>query len=50
MTPPGHWNLIAQNVAKEKSFHSSRRHGCFALLNIALADAAIVAWDAKFNI
>jgi len=49
MTPPGHWNLIAQNVAKEKKLSLVQTARLFALLNIALADAAIVAWDAKFT-
>jgi hypothetical protein len=49
MTPPGHWNLIAQNVAKENKLSLIETARLFALLNIALADAAIVAWDAKFT-
>ncbi len=47
-TPPGHWNHIASDVAaaRRNSMHENAR--LFALLNIAMADAAIVAWDAKY--
>ncbi len=58
-TPPGHWNQIAQAVAKERSNIRHDDHGrergsveenarLFALLNIAMADAAIVSWDCKY--
>ena len=48
VTPPGHWNRIAQTVARSTrlSLHENAR--LFALLNVALADAAIVCWDMKF--
>ena len=48
-TPPGHWNQIAQDVSAlgGKSLEDSAR--LFALLNIALADAAISCWDAKYE-
>jgi len=49
MTPPGHWNVIAQDVAKQKKLSLAENARLFALLNIALADAAIVAWDAKYS-
>ncbi len=47
-TPPGHWNQIASDVAfsKQSSLLSNAR--MFALLNIALADAGIASWDAKY--
>jgi membrane-associated phospholipid phosphatase len=47
-TPPGHWNRIAQDVAAGQSNSLAQNARLFALLNIALADAGIVAWDAKF--
>jgi hypothetical protein len=47
-TPPGHWNRIAQGVALSRGNTLSENARLFALLNIALADAAITAWDAKF--
>jgi len=48
-TPPGHWNQIAQNASAlgGKSLEDSAR--LFALLNMALADAAISCWDAKYE-
>jgi PAP2 superfamily len=48
-TPPGHWNLIAQDVAVQEELSTSENARLFALLNITLADAAIVAWDMKFE-
>jgi hypothetical protein len=48
-TPPGHWNLIAQDVAEAKHNTLVQNARLFALLNIALADAGIVSWDAKFT-
>jgi PAP2 superfamily len=46
-TPPGHWNSIAQNVAARNTLQENAR--LFALLNIAMADAAICSWDAKYT-
>jgi hypothetical protein len=48
-SPPGHWNKIAQQVAEKNGYdilESARR---FAALNVAMADAAIVCWDAKYT-
>jgi len=49
VNPPGHWNQIAQDASAlgGKSLEDSAR--LFALLNIALADAAISCWDAKYE-
>ncbi|MEG4293833.1 phosphatase PAP2 family protein [Microcoleus sp. C2C3] len=48
-TPPGHWNQIAEETATltGQSLEDSAR--LFALLNFALADAAISCWDAKYE-
>lgn len=48
-TPPGHWNQIAEEIATltGQSLEDSAR--LFALLNFALADAAISCWDAKYE-
>jgi hypothetical protein len=48
-TPPGHWNQIAEEASTltGQSLEDSAR--LFALLNFALADAAITSWDAKYN-
>ncbi|HEV8713102.1 MAG TPA: vanadium-dependent haloperoxidase [Candidatus Binatia bacterium] len=47
-TPPGHWNQIAQVVAANQGNTLAENARLFALLNIALADAAIVSWDCKY--
>jgi PAP2 superfamily len=48
-TPPGHWNSIAQVIAAAQGNTLEKNARLFALLNIALADAAICAWDAKYE-
>ena len=48
-TPPGHWNVIAQEVAAQEELSTAENARLFALLNITLADAACVAWDMKFE-
>jgi len=47
-TPPGHWNSIAQDVAADRGNTLEQNARLFALLNVAMADAAICAWDAKY--
>src|SRR5213595_2758092 len=48
-TPPGHWNSIAQIIAAGQGNTLEENARLFALLNIAMADAAICAWDAKYT-
>ena len=48
-TPPGHWNSIAQTIAATRGDTLEENARLFALLNIAMADAAICAWDAKYT-
>jgi hypothetical protein len=48
-TPPGHWNSIAQTLAEARGNTMEENVRLFALLNIAMADAAICAWDAKYT-
>jgi hypothetical protein len=48
-TPPGHWNLIAEQAALQHGNGLADDARLFAQLDFALADAAIVAWDAKFH-
>ncbi len=48
-TPPGHWNQIAQGIATEKHNTLQENARLFALVNIAVADAGIAAWDAKYT-
>ena len=49
VTPPGHWNRIAQTVARRQRTTLEQNARLFALLNAALADAAVVCWDCKFK-
>jgi hypothetical protein len=48
-TPPGHWNSIAQVVAASRGNTLEQNARLFGLLNLAMADAAICAWDAKYQ-
>lgn len=48
-TPPGHLNIIAQTVSADQGLDTVANARLFALLNIALADAAITSWDAKYE-
>lgn len=47
-TPPGHWNSIAADVANAVGTTLVQNARLLALLDLALADAAIAAWDAKY--
>lgn len=47
-TPPGHWNTVARIVAAQEGNTLAQNARLFALLNIALADAAISCWDNKY--
>lgn len=48
-TPPGHWNQIAHNVARQRHVNLLDSARLFALMNFALADAAIVCWRCKYD-
>jgi len=49
-TPPGHWNVIMHQVMNEnQSLSLIEEARCFAILNIAMADAGIQTWKAKFD-
>ena len=48
-TPPGHWNVIAQDVTARNGQNLLQTARTFALLNYAMADAGIAAWDAKYE-
>ena len=43
-----HWNRIAVSIALQRRTTLSQNARVFALLNIAMADAGIAVWDAKF--
>jgi hypothetical protein len=47
-TPPGHWNAIAAESFVQQGFSEIRWARNMALLNIAMMDAAISCWDAKY--
>ncbi len=47
-TPPGHWNAIADAAFVEQNFSEVRWARNLALLNLAMMDAAISCWDAKY--
>lgn len=47
-TPPGHWNDIAEEYIAQAKFSEVRTARAFALLNMALHDAAVGCWEAKF--
>ena len=47
-TPPGHWNAIAADAFVQSNFSEVRWARNFALLNMAMMDAAIACWDTKY--
>lgn len=47
VTPPGHWNLFAQHVAKRDRLDDDKSVRLFFVLNNALMDSAIYAWWSK---
>jgi len=48
-TPPGHWNVIAQDLARRQNLSTTECARLFALLNFACADAGVCVWDSKFH-
>lgn len=47
-TPPGHWNYIAAPHIADAGFSEVRAARALALLNMAMHDAAVGCWDAKY--
>ena len=47
-TPPGHWNAVASYDFVAMNMSEVRWARNMALLNMALADAAIACWDTKY--
>jgi membrane-associated phospholipid phosphatase len=47
--PPGHWNYIAAPHIAEAGFSEVRAARAFALLNMAMHDAAVGCWEAKYT-
>jgi membrane-associated phospholipid phosphatase len=48
-TPPGHWIHIAMNALETEKADAARQAEVLALLGMALADAFIGCWDAKYQ-
>ena len=48
-TPPGHWNDIAADHIRDARMSEVRAARAFALLNMAMHDAAVVCWSVKFQ-
>jgi hypothetical protein len=48
MTPAGHWMAITALLVKEKKLNMTAASAAFAITSIALADAMIACWDAKY--
>jgi hypothetical protein len=49
VTPPGHWNRIAQVTARQRGLGLEDAARLFAQLNVTLADAAILCWETKYR-
>jgi hypothetical protein len=47
-TPPGHWNFIAAPYVSKAGWSEVRAARAFALLNMAMHDAAVACWETKF--
>jgi hypothetical protein len=47
-TPPGHWIFIAMDILHGQGAPADRRAEVLALLGIAMADAFIACWQAKY--
>lgn len=48
-TPPGHWNGIALPYIRDAKLSEVRAARAFALLNMALHNAAVASWDVKYT-
>lgn len=47
-TPPGHWNEIAIEMLSAQKASESQAAKVLAVLNLAMMDAGICCWDAKY--
>jgi membrane-associated phospholipid phosphatase len=48
-TPPGHWIAIVLQIADDTAMPADRVTEVLATLGVAMADAFIACWDAKFE-
>ncbi len=49
-TPPGHWVSICNQIAKEKEMNLEEASEIYLLTGLAVADAFISCWEAKYRI
>jgi hypothetical protein len=47
-SPPGHWNDVALEYVRDAKMSEVRSARVFALLNMAMHDAGVGTWEAKF--
>jgi PAP2 superfamily len=47
-TPPGHWDDIAEEYIRDANWSEVRSARAFALLNMAIHDAGVGCWEAKY--
>lgn len=48
-TPSGHWNEVARFLSHEHELDPLKSAQLFAALNLAMADVAVVCWNAKYS-
>lgn len=48
-TPAGHWNTLLNTLLRERNADFPEALDAYRLLNVALADAFIACWDAKYH-
>ena len=48
-SPPGHWNDVALEYVRDSRMSEVRAARVFALLNMAMHDAGVGCWEAKFH-
>ena len=48
-SPPGHWNDVALEYVRDAKMSEVRAARVFALLNMAMHDAGVGCWEAKFH-
>jgi len=47
-TPPGHWNIIAEDLIRKHKQSEIRAARTMALMNTAIMDGGIACWEAKY--
>ncbi|MGB6152847.1 MAG: phosphatase PAP2 family protein [Pricia sp.] len=48
-TPPGHWNLIAEDLILRNQWSEVRTARTYSLMNRAIMDSGILCWYAKYK-